>query len=205
MQASSVEFTARHCNCPCWLLLLIVDFLLLVTNFKNKELLHKCQRGFRDVFSTDTCLIYRRDLIRKETDQDNYVGMLLLDFQKASDTIDHTILIKHLSAAGLGKGIVRWFILYNIISDKQQMFISLDHCHLHPLLPMVCHKFLLLGHLLVRIQGWAIPRYDLPEVNIFSSRSFCCGFFFRPNFKIIYPRLNFKVAMKFSPIKMKSL
>jgi hypothetical protein len=87
--------------------------------FTDKDLLYKFQSGFRRGFSTDTCLIYLTDFIRKETDQGNYVGMLLLDLQKAFDTVDHSILIMKLSASGLGKNIVRWFSSY--LSDRQQL------------------------------------------------------------------------------------
>jgi len=87
--------------------------------FTDKDLLSRFQSGFRGGFSTDTCLIYLTDFIRKETDQGNYVGMLLLDLQKAFDTMDHSILIMKLSSTGLGKDIVRWFSSY--LSDRQQL------------------------------------------------------------------------------------
>jgi len=45
--------------------------------------------------------------------------MLLLDLQKAVDTVDHSIFIMKLSSSGLGKDIVRWFSSY--LSDRQQI------------------------------------------------------------------------------------
>jgi hypothetical protein len=48
------------------------------TYFKEKNMLYEFQSGFRNGFSTDTCLIYMTDYIRYEIDQSNVVGMALL-------------------------------------------------------------------------------------------------------------------------------
>ena len=59
--------------------------------FKDNKLLYKFLSGFRNGFSTDTCLIYLTDFIRKEMDKGHLVGMILLDLQKAVDTVDYSI------------------------------------------------------------------------------------------------------------------
>ena len=64
--------------------------------FKDKNLLYKFQSGFRSGFSTDTCLIHLTDFIRHENDKGNVVGMVLVDLQKAFDTVDHSILLTSL-------------------------------------------------------------------------------------------------------------
>ena len=87
--------------------------------FKDKDLLYKYQSGFRGGYSTDTCLIHLSDFIRMENDKGNVVGMVLLDLQKAFDTVDHTILLMKLKASGLGNDITRWFNSY--LSDRQQL------------------------------------------------------------------------------------
>ena len=47
------------------------------------------------------------------------VGMVLLDLQKAFDTVNHSILIMKLEAIGLHSDAVRWFTSY--LSDRHQV------------------------------------------------------------------------------------
>jgi hypothetical protein len=85
----------------------------------KNNLLYMFQSGFRRGFSTDTCLIHLSDYIRFQMDQGNLVGMILLDLQKAFDTVDHGILLMKMEAMGLGKDILRWFKSY--LSERQQL------------------------------------------------------------------------------------
>ena len=52
-------------------------------------------------------------------DKGNAVGMVLLDLQKAFDTVDHSILLAKLEAMGLSNDIVKWFQYY--LSGRQQL------------------------------------------------------------------------------------
>ena len=52
-------------------------------------------------------------------DQGHFVGMVLLDLQKAFDTLDHGILLMKLKALGLSQDVSRWFQSY--LSDRQQL------------------------------------------------------------------------------------
>ena len=52
-------------------------------------LLYKYQFGFRSNHSTHTFLSYLNDYILKGFDRDEITGMILIDLQKALDTIDH--------------------------------------------------------------------------------------------------------------------
>ena len=85
----------------------------------NKDPLYKYQSGFRRQFSTESCLLHLTDYIRFEMDKGNFVGMILLDLQKAFDTVDHSILSMKLQALGLNELSVRWFSSY--LSDRHQL------------------------------------------------------------------------------------
>ena len=63
---------------------------------KNK-LLYRFQSGFRKNYSTNTCLGYLTDKITPGFEKGLFTGMILIDLQKAFDTIDHQILLKKLN------------------------------------------------------------------------------------------------------------
>lgn len=84
-----------------------------VNNYlSSHNLIYELQSGFRKSHSTDTCLLYLTDYIRKEVDKGNFCGMVMLDLQKAFDTVDHRILLSKLSAIGFNDIAVRWFESY---------------------------------------------------------------------------------------------
>ena len=85
---------------------------------KSKNLIYDLQSGFRPGFSTDTTLTYLTDYIRKEMDRGSLTGMVMLDLQKAFDTVDHSILLSKLTAIGLDPTSVSWLESY--LSDRSQ-------------------------------------------------------------------------------------
>ena len=52
-------------------------------------------------------------------DKRNFVEMILLDIQKAFDTVNHSILLTKLKAIGLSRSAVNWFSSY--LSDRLQL------------------------------------------------------------------------------------
>jgi len=52
-------------------------------------------------------------------DKGHVIGMVLLDLQKAFDTVDHSILMCKLKAIGLGQDIIHWF--YSYLSCRKQL------------------------------------------------------------------------------------
>ena len=82
----------------------------------KNNMLYDLQSGFRGNYSTDTCLIHLTDHIKTQTSKGLYTGMILLDLQKAFDTVDHSILCDKLKAMGIGS--VEWFQSY--LSDRMQ-------------------------------------------------------------------------------------
>ena len=63
-------------------------------NFLDTNMiLYSYQSGFRKHYSTDTCLSYLADKVRTGFEKGLLTGMVLIDLQKAFDTIDHGILL----------------------------------------------------------------------------------------------------------------
>ena len=79
------------------------------TFLNSKKLLYTYQSGFRKKHSTDFCLSYLNDKILKGFDKGLMTGMILIDLQKAFDTIDHDVLLQKLYAVGFSKHSVNWF------------------------------------------------------------------------------------------------
>ena len=85
--------------CPISLLPLIFKVLERViheqtTEFLDKhKILYKFQSGFRQNHSTDFCLSYLTDKISNGFNSGLLTGMILIDLQKAFDTIGHYILL----------------------------------------------------------------------------------------------------------------
>ena len=92
-------------------------FLQLNSYLVKNKLFYQLQSGFRGSYSTDTCLIHLQDHIRKQTASGHYTGMILLDIQKAFDSVDHQILCKKLSAMGIQS--TAWFHSY--LSSRMQI------------------------------------------------------------------------------------
>jgi hypothetical protein len=61
------------------------------------------------------------DHILKEMDQGNYTGDLLLDFKKAFDMVNHTILLSKLKVYKLDDLSLNWFRSY--LSERSQKVI----------------------------------------------------------------------------------
>ena len=76
------------------------------------KILYDYQSGFRKNHSTDTCLSFLNDKILKGFNDALVTGMILIDLQKAFDTINHDILLKKLSIIGFPDHTVKWFQSY---------------------------------------------------------------------------------------------
>ena len=76
----------------------------------KNNLLYELQSGFRSAYSTDTCLIHLFDHIKSQTSKGLFTGMVMIDLQKAFDTVDHQILCNKLQAMGVSN--IKWFESY---------------------------------------------------------------------------------------------
>ena len=94
---------------------------------KVNDLLYSHQSGFRKKHSTDTCLINLLDYLRTNISEGKYVGMVLLDLQKAFDTVDHNILCEKLRQMGVGS--IERFKSY---LDLRQQLVNIDGINSEP-------------------------------------------------------------------------
>lgn len=83
------------------------------------NILYELQSGFRRMHSTETTILYLTDYIKKELDKGKLSGMVLLDLQKAFDTVDHNILLLKLNAMGFDSKACKWINSY--LSNRCQM------------------------------------------------------------------------------------
>ena len=92
-----------------------VDNFLLQNN-----ILYNYQSGFRKNHSTDLCLSFLNDKILKGFDKGLFTGVILIDLQKAFETINHKVLLGKLHAIGFSEKTVAWFKSY--LSDRTFKF-----------------------------------------------------------------------------------
>ena len=83
----------------------------------DNGLLYQFQSGFRSSYSTDTCLIHLFDHIKSQTSKGLYTGMVMIDLQKAFDTVDHHILCDKLKTMGVCD--IKWFRSY--LTERKQL------------------------------------------------------------------------------------
>ena len=77
---------------------------------KEQSLLYKLQSGFRPSSSTGTCLTFLyMYYIRSEMGFGNYISMVMIDMQKAFNTVDQSILENKLKAICLDNSAIAWF------------------------------------------------------------------------------------------------
>ena len=60
----------------------------------DNNILYKYQSGFRKYYSKDICLSYLNDKVQIGFERGWMTGMILIDLQKAFDTMDHEILLE---------------------------------------------------------------------------------------------------------------
>ena len=78
----------------------------------DNNILYCYQSGFRKLHSTDTCLSYLNNKILKGIDCGLMTGLILIDLQKAFDTIDHEILLEKMVHLQLSTQSILWFKSY---------------------------------------------------------------------------------------------
>ena len=82
------------------------------TLLKREKLVIKIATRFRLSFSTGACLTFLMDYIRSKMYFGNYIGMVMIDPQKAFYTVDKSILKNKLKAMDLDGNAITWFDAY---------------------------------------------------------------------------------------------
>ena len=94
-----------------------------------RNLVYNYQSGFHKNHSTDFCLSFLSAKILKGFDQGLITGMILIDLQKAVDTIDNDILLQKLYVIGFSKHSVNWFRSY---LTNRTFFVNLGNVFSQP-------------------------------------------------------------------------
>ena len=84
----------------------------------SNNLLYYLQSGFRKFFSTETALVNMIDKMLWNLDKNCVNGLILADFQKAFDLVDHGIMIQKLQIYGLEETSLE--LLRSYLSDRKQ-------------------------------------------------------------------------------------
>ena len=85
----------------------------LIEHLEKHDILYKYQSGFRSKHSVNTCLAHLSNQILKGFESGKSTGMILIDLQKAFDTLDHDILLDKMKYLGFTSKNNRliWFLL----------------------------------------------------------------------------------------------
>ena len=99
------------------------DCLSVYLNENN--LLDRTQSGFRSQHSCETALMHMIDSWLNAMDNGELVGIVLVDFKKAFDLVDHQILLSKLKLYGISSEALMWFDTY--LTNRRQL-VSLNNC-----------------------------------------------------------------------------
>lgn len=91
----------------------------------SKNILYKFQSGYRSGYSTQTALVKVTDDLRKAIDERKLTVLMLLDFSRAFDCVNHKLLLSILESCSFDSIPVRWFDSY--LDGREQKIRSLDN------------------------------------------------------------------------------
>ena len=66
----------------------------LMTYMTSHKLLHSTQSGFKHNHSCETALLKMVNTFLEDINNSQIIGMVMVDFRKAFDLVDHTLLLK---------------------------------------------------------------------------------------------------------------
>ena len=92
----------------------------------SHKLLLDNQSGFREGYSTESALISIIDSWLKAINDGKYVGCLMIDFRKAFDLVDHSLLLQKLELYKCDETSLSWFTSY--LSKRTQRVSMNSKC-----------------------------------------------------------------------------
>ena len=93
----------------------------IVSFVDSNKLIPECQSGFRKNYSTTTCLLKLVNDIRTNQENKNMTCLSLLDFSKAFDTLDHSLLLAKLQYFGFSDGSLE--LIKNLLKDRSHCVV----------------------------------------------------------------------------------
>ena len=89
----------------------------------SNSLLHSTQSGFRPNHSCETSLLQMINTWLDAINNSQMIGMVMIDFRKAFDLVDHTLLLKKLKYYKISEETIGWFSSY-LLGRKQKVFVN---------------------------------------------------------------------------------
>ena len=94
-------------------------------HLETNNLMNRTQHGFRSRHSTITQLLRYLDSVTTMLEKGNPVDAIYLDFSKAFDKVDHTILLKKIENMGIKGKLLKW--LKEFLTNRQQQVKVNNH------------------------------------------------------------------------------
>ena len=82
------------------------------------------QSGFRKNHSTILCLAQLIDFVASGMDKQMHTGIILVDLQKAFDTLDHGVLLEKMKYFGFRASVIKWFESY---LSNRKLLVCIDN------------------------------------------------------------------------------
>lgn len=95
----------------------------LSSYLSDNGLIYSKQSGFRKKHSTETALAFIIDTLLFNIDKNKINGLVLVDFKKAFDMVDHEILQRKLELYGFDNNSLKWFQSY-LFERRQYVVIN---------------------------------------------------------------------------------
>ena len=92
----------------------------LMTYLTSHKLLHSTQSGFRPNHSCETALLQTVNKFLEAINNSQIIVMVMVDFRKVFDLVDHTLLLKKLRHLKLSDKTINWFSSY-LLDRKQKL------------------------------------------------------------------------------------